>query len=129
MALLSHRPPSVLAGLAPFAACPPPVQRLLAPHTDVLRPPPGTVLARQGATAREVVVVVAGEVALERDGRACSSLGPGASFGGDEVLTGAAHAFTVVAGPGVELRVVNGPAFRAAAPHLPGLAAALPHAS
>jgi CRP-like cAMP-binding protein len=104
--------------VAAFAACPRPVRRQLAAHTDVLRPPPGTVLARQGATAREVVVVVAGEVAVARDGRPAPPLGAGATLGAEAVLAGGPHAVTAVAGPGVELRVVNGPAYRAAAPYL-----------
>lgn len=111
-----RRPAGVLDGVGPFATCPPPVRRLLAAHTDVLRPEPGAVLARRGAPAREVVVVVAGEVLV--DGCRPLRLGPGCSFGADEVVAHAPHPATIVAGEGVELRVINAPAFRAAAPHL-----------
>ena len=83
------------------------------------------VLAREGAVAHEVVVVVEGEVRLERAGRPAGRLGPGGSFGGHEVLTGAPHRYTVLAGGGVELRVVEAPAFLAAADRLPLLAAPL----
>jgi CRP-like cAMP-binding protein len=106
-------------------ACPRPVRDALAHHTDVLEPARGSVLAREGATAHEVVVVVEGQVLLERDGRPAGCLGPGASFGGHEVLTGTPHRYTVVAGGGVELRVVEAPAFLAAADRLPLLAAPL----
>jgi CRP-like cAMP-binding protein len=110
---------TVVDDLAPFASCPRPVRRQLAAHTDVLRPAAGTVLARQGAVAREVVVIVAGEVDVEHDGRPAAPLGPGGWFGGEEVLHGDPHRCTITAREGVDLRVVNGPAFRAAAAHLP----------
>jgi len=120
------RIPTVFDGLAPFASCPRLVRRQLAAHTDVLRPAPDAVLARRGAVAREVVVIVAGEVVLTREGRPPARLGPGQSFGGEEVLAGTPHRHTIVAGRDVELRVINGPAFLAAADHLPALAAPLP---
>lgn len=125
---LLHRsdpPASVLDGAGPLSALPPRLRRQLAPHTDVLHPAPGTVLARQGATAREVVVVVAGAVALHRDGRRCGRIGPGDALGREEVVAGTSHPVTAVAGDGVELRVVNGPAFRAAVAEAPGLLAPL----
>ncbi len=118
----SARPDGVLDEVASVAGCPAAVRRQLAAHTDVLRPAPGAVLARRGAPAREVVVVVAGEVHVERGGT-MHRLAPGSSFGADELLARAPHASTIVAGEGVELRVINGPAFLAAAPHLPALLA------
>jgi CRP-like cAMP-binding protein len=117
------RLPDVLDGVAAFAGCPAPVGRRLAAHTDVLRPAPGAVLARAGAVAREVVVVVTGVVDVDDGLR----LGPGCAFGVDEVLARTPHPATIVAGEGVELRVVNAPAFRAAA-HLPGLVPSLARA-
>jgi CRP-like cAMP-binding protein len=119
------RTPSTLAPVPGAPACPRPVRAALAHHTDVLEPRPGAVHAREGAAAHEVVVVVEGQVRLERDGRPAGCLGPGASFGGHEVLTGTPHRYTVVAGGGVELRVVEAPAFLAAAERLPLLAAPL----
>lgn len=116
---------TALDGVAAFGTCPGPMRRALAAHTDVLRPAPGAVLARAGAPAREVVVVVAGGVRLERDGES-AVLGPGGAFGGAELLAGAAHGWTATAGPDAELRVVYGPAFLAAAAHLPALAAPVP---
>ena len=118
---LTTRRPTVLDGLAGFASCPQPVRQQLAAHADVFRPSPGTVLARQGAVAREVVVVVTGQLVVDRDGRPGAPLGPGASFGAAEVLAGGTHRTTIVADVGVELRVITGPAFRAAAAHLPAL--------
>lgn len=119
------RTPLALAPVPGAPACPRPVRDALARHTDVLEPRAGALLAHEGATAHEVVVVVEGQVLLERAGRPAGCLGPGASFGGHEVLTGTPHRYTVVAGGGVELRVVEAAAFLAAAERLPLLAAPL----
>lgn len=118
-------PRSALAEVPGAPACPAPVRDALAHHTDVLEPRRGTILAQEGATAREVVIVVEGQVHLERGGRPAGCLEAGSSFGGHEVLTGTPHRYTVVAGGGVELRVVDAPAFLAAAERLPLLTAPL----
>jgi CRP-like cAMP-binding protein len=117
--------PSSLAAVPGAPACPTDVRDALAHHTDVLEPRAGAVLAREGATAHEVVVIVEGEVLLERGGRPAGCLRAGASFGGHEVLTGTPHRYTVVARGGVEVRVVEAPAFLAAAERLPLLRAPL----
>ena len=82
----------------------------LAPYTDRLRLPPGRALAHAGRTARELIVIVAGEAAvLDGDGVA-DVLHAGARIGGDEVLRNERHAATVVTASEVEVVVLNGPA-------------------
>lgn len=82
----------------------------LAPHTDSLRLPRGRTLARAGRTARELIIIVAGEATvLHRDGRT-AVLHAGAQIGGGEVVHNERHAATVVAASEVEVVVVNGPA-------------------
>jgi CRP-like cAMP-binding protein len=76
----------------------------IAPHTDVLRLPTGSVIARAGQIARELVVA--------REGRMVRSGVHVTQVGGPEVLAGEAHRADVVAVTDVELLVVDGPAVR-----------------
>lgn len=94
----------------------------LAPHVDRLALAPGATVALEGRRHHEVVVVVAGEVAVTRDGREVGRLGPGAVIGGREEVEGTAHTATCLAGDGVEVLVLTGPAFRWARQSLPGFA-------
>jgi CRP-like cAMP-binding protein len=84
----------------------------LAPHTDRLRLPPGRAVVRAGATARELVVVLAGEAAVLHPDGTWAVLGPGAEIGGCELLSHERHAATVVATSALDVVVVNGPAVR-----------------
>ena len=60
----------------------------LAPHADRLRLPAGRTIARAGATARELVVVVSGQAArLSDDGRP-ALLPAGAEIGGTRSSSG-----------------------------------------
>jgi hypothetical protein len=114
---------SVLAGVAPFDHFSP---RQLAPlreHVDRLQVAEGTMLAQPGSAVREYVVVLAGEVRARRGDRVVVHRA-GAQFGGDELLSGAAHSAALVAGPDLELLVVYGPAYRWAVQSLDGLRAA-----
>lgn len=113
---------SVLRAAAPFAAYDHRTLAPLAAHADRLDPRPGTPLARAGEHAREVVIVVDGDaVVMGRGG--VERLGPGSWVGAREVLGGAAHGHTVVAGDGLRVVVLPAPAFRWAAQMLPGLRA------
>jgi CRP-like cAMP-binding protein len=87
----------------------------LARHTDRLRLPPGRTVVRAGATARELIVVLAGEAAVVHADGVRALLGPGAEIGGCEVLSHERHAATVVATSALDVVVVNGPAVRWAA--------------
>jgi CRP-like cAMP-binding protein len=86
----------------------------LAPHADRLRLPAGRTIARAGATARELIVVVSGRAArLSPDGR-MAVLPAGAEIGGHELVDRRPHPATVMSLTDVELVVVNGPAVRGA---------------
>jgi Cyclic nucleotide-binding domain len=82
----------------------------LALHADRLCLPPGRTLVRAGRTARELVVIVAGQATVLRRGAATAVLQAGAQIGGDEVIRRERHAATVVTTTEVEVVVVNGPA-------------------
>ena len=85
---------------------------MLAAHTDVVRIEPGETIARAGSVARQFVAVVDGEVDVrDRTGRRRVA-GPGARFGGDELLQRRPHAATVTARTACTLVVAFGPAFR-----------------
>jgi len=99
----------------------------VAPHADSLRLPPGRTLVQAGATARELIVVLAGEAAVLRPDGTHGVLGPGAEIGGCELLSHERHAATVVAVSALEVVVVNGPAVRWA--HAEGIARLAPPAS
>jgi hypothetical protein len=67
------------------------------------------------------VIVLSGALLATRDKQPVGAFGPGTAVGGAELLTGAVHQATLVAGPGLEVLVLAGPAFRYAAQTLPGL--------
>jgi len=87
---------------------------LLAAHTDVVRIEPGEAITRAGAVARQFVAIVDGEVdVLDHAGRHRVA-GPGARFGGDELLQRRPFAATVTARTACTVVVAFGPAFRSA---------------
>ncbi len=57
----------------------------------------GQVLMRAGSTAREMVVVLDGELQVERDGEAVATIGPGGFAGEIGLLTDAPRSATVSA--------------------------------
>jgi CRP-like cAMP-binding protein len=113
--------PSVLMGVAPFDRYRRRALEPLAAHADRLRVPRGTVVAREGHLVRELVIVLSGALLATRDKQPVGAFGPGTAVGGAELLTGALHQATLVAGEGLEVLVLAGPAFRYAAQTLPGL--------
>jgi CRP-like cAMP-binding protein len=120
---MMHRPDvRPLASVAPFDRYPRRRLRRLAAHADRVRVPEGTVLAREGGLVHEMLVVVAGEVVASRHGGSERRLGTGARIGALELVSGAPHPETLVAGTELEVLVVNGPAYRGAVQTLPGLA-------
>ncbi|HEX8804997.1 MAG TPA: hypothetical protein VF743_12415, partial [Acidimicrobiales bacterium] len=86
-------------------------------------------VAEAGRAAREVVVVLAGELVEAGTAGAPRRLGPGTWVGHTEVVAGRPHDRTLLAGAGVEVLVVNGPSFRWAVQTLPGLLADVQAAS
>jgi hypothetical protein len=106
----------------PFARYPTKVLDSLGRYADRVSVREGTVIATRGRSAREAIVVLAGEVRVVPDGGPPRSLGPGSWLGPPQILASEPHADTLVAGPGLEVIVLNGPAYRWAAANLPGLA-------
>jgi CRP-like cAMP-binding protein len=107
LAALSSVPPFDQVGVAAL--------RDLAPHVDHLQVPAGTVLARQGRAARELVVVLDGQVEATRAGDVVDHGRAGSLIGADEVLRHAPHEATWTARSDLDVVVVNGPAYRWAA--------------
>jgi CRP-like cAMP-binding protein len=104
-----------LAGVPPFDRYPRRELALLAAHVDQVRVAPGVVLAHEGWMVRQVFVVLSGEVHAWRRGRRLRHFGPGEQICAAELLCGAGHLATLVAGDDLDLLVVNGPAYRWAA--------------
>jgi serine/threonine protein phosphatase PrpC len=71
------------------------------------RVPAGTVLAKEGATASDLYVIVSGRVAVERSGRPLTELGPGAHFGEMALVNDAPRSASVVALEEMDLLVVG----------------------
>jgi CRP-like cAMP-binding protein len=112
---------AVLAEVPPFDRYARSSLAPLVPHADRLRVTDGTVVAREGHRAREVLIVVAGAVLATRAGHPVGALGPGSWIGGPEVLDDRAHSCTLVATEGLEVLVLAAPAYRWAVQTLPGL--------
>jgi CRP-like cAMP-binding protein len=126
--VMGRRHPDIgpLATVAPFDRVPRRRLRRLAAHADLVRVPEGTVLAREGGLVHELVVVVSGEVVASHRGAGERHLGAGTRFGARELVTGARHPETLVAGHELEVLVVNGPAYRGAVQTLPALTGPAP---
>lgn len=67
---------------------------MLADEVDV---PAGKVLMRQGESGSDMMVVVRGSVAVERDGNRLNTLGPGDFFGEIALVDGGPRTATVTA--------------------------------
>lgn len=117
-----HHHPTALDALvrfAPFSTVPRRALAPLEPHVDEVHLPAGTVLARAGTAARELAVVLSGEV---RTGTTPG--GPGTRVGIAALERGGRHDVDVVATTDVTLVVVAGPACRWAADGVLATAAA-----
>jgi CRP-like cAMP-binding protein len=110
-----HAGSAPLARFSPFDRCPAKALAPLTAHVDQVRVAEGTVLAREAWAVREVLCVLAGEVIAIHDGRELRRFGPGTQVGVAELLCGASHPATLVAGPDLEVLVIYGPAYRWAA--------------
>lgn len=104
-----------LRGLAPFDQIPAGRLRAMGAHVDRLHVREGTVIARQGHMAREVVIVLDGDVLATRDGDEVVRGSAGTQIGADGLLDRRPHDCTWIASTDLEVVVVNGPAFRSAA--------------
>ena len=77
---------------------------MLADEVDV---PADKVLMRQGETGTDMMVLVRGEVAVERDGKRINTLGPGDFFGEIALVDGGPRTATVTASEPSTLLVIT----------------------
>jgi CRP-like cAMP-binding protein len=103
---------AALSQVAPFDQVPARDLRQLAPHVDQLHVSAGSVLAREGDTAREFIVVLAGDVLASRAHAPVDRLGAGTQIGARALSEHQPHDATWQALTDVDVLVVNGPAFR-----------------
>lgn len=90
-----------------FADCSRRELLLTAALGDVTTRPAGTVLATAGALGRELFVILAGSVAVSREGHRLATLGQGSFVGEMALLERRPRSATVVAETPVELFVVD----------------------
>jgi CRP-like cAMP-binding protein len=79
--------------------------------TDELRFPEGRVLMRQGAPGRELVVIVEGDVAVERNGEQIAVRSDGDFLGELALVTGRPRTATVTAATALRVLVLDGLSF------------------
>lgn len=107
-----------LREFAPFDQAPVRVLRALGPHVDRLRVRAGTVLAHEGRVARELLIVVDGDVRATRDGHEVVVRSTGTQIGASGLLDRQPYDRTWIARTDLDVIVVNGPAFRWLVPSL-----------
>lgn len=106
-----------------FNACNPrQIQRIgmLADEVDV---PDGKVLMRQGETGHDMMIVVSGQVSVDRDGQRINTLGPGDFFGELALVDGGPRTATVTAEAPARLLVVGHRDFHSLMDEFPEIAA------
>ena len=100
-----------LRGLEPFGDCSDRELRDIARLRTRVAKPVKRVLAREGRTAREFVVITEGTAIAFRDGNEVGRLGRGDHFGEQEIMRGICHESTIVACTPVQLEVMSFPEF------------------
>jgi hypothetical protein len=109
-----RKPTSIVTTLTawpPFDEVPDDVWPMLAEHTDRLRVPVGSVLARKGELARQFVLVLDGEVASTGI-QQVTLRDAGVQIGARELMWNEPYDATWTALSDLDVLVVNGPAFR-----------------
>lgn len=121
----NHDPAKVraLGRLDLFATCSPRDLKVISRHTDIVDPPSGALLAREGRPASEVIGVVDGTVPIYKGRILRGSVPRGGCIGAVEALTLANHNHTYRAGNAVRLAVIDARLFRSLADSVPGLSA------
>jgi len=93
---------------------------MLAEEVDV---PPGKVLMRQGESGGDMMVLVSGQVGVERDGERLNTLGPGDFFGEIALIVEGPRTATVTSESPARLLVVNHRDFHSLLEEFPEIAA------
>lgn len=91
--------------------------------TEEVDVPAGKVLIRQGERGDDLMVIVSGEVGVERNGERVTALGPGDFFGEIALIVGGPRTATVTAEAPGRLLVVNHRDFHALMEEFPEVAA------
>lgn len=91
--------------------------------TEEVDVPVGKVLIRQGEHGDDLMVVVSGQVGVDRDGTRINQLGPGEFFGEISLIAGGPRTATVTAEAPTRLLVVNRRDFHALMEEFPAVAA------
>ena len=93
---------------------------MLADEVDL---PAGKVLMRQGESGADMMVIVSGSVAVERDGARLNTLGPGDFFGEIALLASGPRTATVTTQEPTRLLVITHREFHSMMDEFPELAA------
>jgi CRP/FNR family transcriptional regulator, cyclic AMP receptor protein len=91
--------------------------------TEEVDVPAGKVLIRQGDAGGDLMVLVSGQVAIERDGTRVTTLGPGDFFGEISLIDGRPRTATVTTETPSTLLVVSHREFHALMDQIPEVAA------
>ena len=122
MALRSNAKADLLKTVPLFAECTKGELRKLAAIADELDIREGTVLTREGRTAREFFVLVEGTVRVTKNGRKLAELGPGDWLGEIALLTKAPRTATATATSPVLTLVIVDRDFRRVLTEIPSIA-------
>lgn len=106
-----------------FAGCSRAELEAVSHVADELRLPAGRVLMRQGSPGRELIVLVEGEVTVERDGAEIAVRRGGDFLGELALVTGRPRTATVTAATDVQTLVLDGLAFDRLLRDVPTIAA------
>ncbi len=111
-----------LIGSVPlFAGCSRNELREIASLSDEIVVPAGTVLAREGQSGKEFVIIVQGAADVRRRGRKLNTLRSGDFLGEIALVSGAPRTATVTTTMPTHALVLTVQAFRALMRHLPSM--------
>jgi CRP-like cAMP-binding protein len=111
MRLSRGRKVDLLRGIPLFSECSRAELEAIARVTDELALPEGRVLMRQGAKGRELVVLVDGDVAIERNGKRIAVRSGGDFLGELALVTGRPRTATATAITDLRVLVLDGLSF------------------
>jgi CRP-like cAMP-binding protein len=97
----------------------------IASITDQLEVPPGTVLCREGAPARECFIIVTGQAEVALDGAQLASVGSGDTVGEMALLDGGRRSATVTTTTPTVVLVIEGLRFEALVNTMPAVSRAV----